>query len=275
MDKELLRRVQLAQFEIAKEVKRVCEKNKIAYFLDSGTLLGAVRHHGFIPWDDDMDLGMLRDQYEMFLKAAVRDLDKKFQLVEWKSSNGYPRPFCKIVKKNTIYLEEGAKESEYERGIYIDIFPYDVFPNKADSIQKRQINLYKAVIRNQCGIKTWVSNGKINKGKYLKNLPITLLSHLIDRNSAISRYEKSAIKHNGENSEYYYPQGVSGYGRWIIPRKCLQNYEVLEFEGEMFSVPSDYDAFLKHAYGDYMKLPPEDQRENRHKIIQVDFGEKQ
>lgn len=272
MNKETLRKVQLTQLEIAKEVKRLCTFNNISYFLDSGTLLGAVRHKGFIPWDDDMDLGMLRSDYEKFIKVAKKDLSPDFRIVDWYSYKDYSRPFCKIEKAGTIYLEEGAQQSKHEGGIYIDIFPYDVFPDTIDRAQKTRINLLKAIIRNRCGIKTWVDGGKINYSRYIKNIPSLIVGKTINLKRAKMIYDSNAIKHNSEYSQYYFPQGISGYGTWLIPRSCLQKTETLLFEGVEFSVPLNSDLYLKQAYGDYMTLPPVDQRENRHKIIRVDFG---
>lgn len=273
MEKEILRKVQLVQLEIANEVKRICYKHSISFFLDSGTLLGAVRHHGFIPWDDDLDLGMKRDQYERFIDIAKTELSSDYILVEWNTSDNYSRPFCKVIKRNTEYVEEGAKESDYFKGIYIDIFPYDIYPDKKDVSQKIIIDLYRAIIRSQCGIRTWVNDGKIIYSKYIKNLPLILLGHILNKDKLKQKYESIAIKHNSENSEYYFPQGISAYGKWIIPHRCLDHYDQLEFEGISFPVPFDYDSYLNHAYGDYMQLPPEDQRENRHKIIKVSFGD--
>ena len=131
MDKETLRKVQLAQLEIAKEFKRICDENQLQYFMDSGTLLGAVRHKGFIPWDDDMDFGMMRDQYEKFLSVAPDILGEKFFIQTWSSDENYPYAFCKIGKKDTVYRESVSQKSKMHHELYIDIFPYDVYPEES------------------------------------------------------------------------------------------------------------------------------------------------
>lgn len=110
MDNEILRKVQLAQLDMAKEVKRICNKYNINYFMDSGTLLGAVRHRGFIPWDDDLDFGMLREDYEKFLKIATTELDSKFFLQTWKNDDGFPYGFSKIRKKIRYMLRQLIKK---------------------------------------------------------------------------------------------------------------------------------------------------------------------
>lgn len=106
MDNEILRKVQLAQLDMAKEVKRICNKYNINYFMDSGTLLGAVRHKGFIPWDDDLDFGMLREDYEKFLKVAPTELNSKYFLQTWKNDDGFPYGFSKIRKKIQYILRQ-------------------------------------------------------------------------------------------------------------------------------------------------------------------------
>lgn len=138
MDKVTLRKVQLEQLCIAKEIKRVCDENGIQYFLDAGTLLGAVRHHGFIPWDDDLDIGMKRDEYERFCKIAPKALHKEFYWQEWRNDKEYALPFGKVRKRNTIYIEERSHILT-ENGFYVDVFPYDYAPtdeNKRKNIDK-------------------------------------------------------------------------------------------------------------------------------------------
>ena len=105
MEQELLRKVQLTLLEIAVEIKRVCEENDIRYFLSDGTFLGAVRHQGFIPWDDDMDMGMLRADYEKFCRVAPTALKPEYCLETWDLDAGYGLPFAKVMKRNTVYLE--------------------------------------------------------------------------------------------------------------------------------------------------------------------------
>lgn len=141
MKRELLRKVQIEQLELAKEIKRVCEILNIPYFLDAGTLLGAIRHEGFIPWDDDLDMGMLRSAYDKFLKEAPAVLGEEYFLQTWHSDLNYGLPFAKLRKNNTVYKEEAAQNSGAHCGFYVDIFPYDVYPEdeRKQQWQKRDM----------------------------------------------------------------------------------------------------------------------------------------
>lgn len=270
MDKETLRRVQLTQLEIAKEIKRVCEKNGIEYWLDSGTLLGAVRHKGFIPWDDDLDIGMKREDYEKFKKVAINDLSSKYYFQDWLTDKNYGLPFAKVRKKNTLYIENKGQNSKAACGIYVDIFPYDNYGN--DSIhQGKPIKIIKLLIQNKAKIQVWRENEGINYKKFFQHLPFVIASKFCNRSKLISKHDKLATMYNNETCEYLFIQGISNYGKWTIPVSAFDEMIDMEFEDTVFKVPKGYDLYLTHGYGDYMQLPPEDKRENRHQIIKVKF----
>lgn len=274
MDKETLRKVQLVQLEIAKEIKRVCDDNNIAYFLDSGSLLGAVRHKGFIPWDDDMDLGMMRDDYERFLKIAPNALGKDFELIDWKREPEYPHAFAKVMRKKTVFLEEAVGRQK-KNGFFVDIFPYDnVCPDKKqfDRYRKKMM-FYRGIIRAKCHLRTWRSHNHFYFKIWLKNIPLRILSVFCSKRKLIDKYETVATIYNGKPCKKVYLAGGGNYLGWQIPKECFMKLIELPFEDDVFSVPKGYDTYLKTAYGDYMKFPPESERENRHSIIKIDFGD--
>ena len=124
-----LRKAQLLMLKILKEIHNICVKNNIKYFLSDGTLIGAIRHNGFIPWDDDLDIGMLREDYEKFCSIAQEELPEEFVLQTQKTDKGYGLQFGKVILKNTIWIEKVAKNTKRDySGLYIDIFPYDKIP---------------------------------------------------------------------------------------------------------------------------------------------------
>lgn len=275
MDRETLRKVQLVQLEIVKEIKRVCNEAKIDYFLDSGTLLGAVRHRGFIPWDDDLDIGMLRKDYDMFLEMAPKYLNERYEIIDWKHEKGYPHPMAKVIKKGTVYVEEKRKDDS-KQGIWVDVFAYDKVPDspKIRRKQGRCIMLYRGLIRAKCKYQTWHVNGVFLFGKWLKNLPLRIFSLFFSKESLVKKYEEAArLANTTSETMMYFANGSSAYGKWFIPSSCFEKLINVEFEDDVFRVPRDYDLYLKTVYGDYMKLPPENERENRHGILTIDFGE--
>ncbi len=132
-----LNKVHKVHLEIVSEVKRICKKNGIKYSMIAGTLLGAVRHHGFIPWDDDLDIGMLRRDYERFLQVARKELCRQYFLQTWETDKNFVLPFAKIRKNGTKLVEKNSADVKMHQGIYIDIFPFDNLPRKAFE-QKKQ-----------------------------------------------------------------------------------------------------------------------------------------
>lgn len=124
-----LKEVQHAVLGIMKDIDKVCTENHIKYWLYAGTLIGAVRHNGFIPWDDDLDVAMLREDYERFLKVAPKCLGNRYFIQTWESDPGFALPLAKVRKNDTIYLESGSQYSNCHHGLFVDIFVYDNLPD--------------------------------------------------------------------------------------------------------------------------------------------------
>lgn len=129
LDKNTLRRLQMTELELLKEVDRICRKNHIHYNIIAGTLLGAVRHGGFIPWDDDADVAMMRQDYEQFRKAYATELNMdKFYFQDHQNTRGYRWGYGKLRRKDTLFLREHQEHMPYMQGVFIDIFPLDYVP---------------------------------------------------------------------------------------------------------------------------------------------------
>ncbi|MBQ1772446.1 MAG: LicD family protein [Clostridia bacterium] len=275
MDKELLRKVQMTQLEIGLEVKRVCELLHINYFLDAGTLLGAVRHQGFIPWDDDMDIAMLREDFDRFLAEAPAVLGEKFYLQTMYNDPNYGCAFAKVRKKNTKLVEAVAENSGAQDGIFIDLFPYDVLPDgEAErKDQGRRHRRLRRMLFAKCGYRIGNTFEGSLPVKLLKRFSYALLTFAMkfyDRDRLVRTYDKVCREYNGTESEYLYAQsGCRVYGGWAVPKACFNSWTMLPFEGTLFQCPGDSDLYLRTIYHDYMKLPPESERENRHQILEV------
>lgn len=271
MEKELLRKVQMTQFEIAREIRRVCDENGIRYFLSGGTFLGAVRHKGFIPWDDDMDMAMLREDYDRFRAIAPEKLKPQFAWQDWYTDENYSLPFGKVVKRNTVYLEGKKTARLKENGFYVDIFPVDPVPEDAAQravLAAKLLKVYRTKLMKS-GYQPWMENGTFLWKKRLGYLYYQLLSLFTDQRKLAERYDAmcTAVKASGMVCEQY-PLAQPCYYEASIFDEVAE----YDFEGETFTGIRNYDKYLTTLYGDYMQLPPEDQRENRHQIIEIDFG---
>lgn len=273
MEKELLRRVQLEMLKIAVDVKKVCDENDIDYFLDSGTLIGAVRHDGFIPWDDDLDIGMLRKDYEKFLQLAPECLGNKYFVQSLHTDDKYALPFAKIRKVGTRYVEATSENTHSHEELFIDVLPYDNYPinAKLQKRMKRNIKNILNILMMKSGVKPWLHHknktiGYISKIKYF---PYMIAKNFFSRATLIMKLDKEMKKYNNTECESVVEQFGSNVGKYIIPRSCFSEYIDKDFEGESFKIPKDYHTLLTNIYGDYMVLPPVEERENRHQIKEV------
>ena len=233
-----------------------CEQNELVYFLVGGTLLGAIRHKGFIPWDDDIDVGMPRKDYEKFIQLQRKSNTMEVRCVENENSDF---PFMKIVNENTYIKKTYASDSETSC-LWIDVFPFDGW---SDDEEKSKKDLKK--------IKKWFwllvyAQAKIGVGtkkvRIVLKTPLILLCRLIGGKRIAKQMNKISQKYNCRESSWIGNFSWAKYGiKERVPSKWFEDRVKLSFEGHEFWGPKEYDKYLTNIYGEYMKLPPEEQRE--------------
>ncbi len=253
-----LRKVQLRLLDILIEVDKVCRKHDIEYWIDYGTLIGAVRHGGFIPWDDDIDISLMHKDYARLRKVLIEELPEQFFFQDTTTD---PKAFSHYGrirdKKSYCYYPYFTKLTE--QGLWIDIFQYDEIPSlrmkrAVDFLYRRtyrEIHHYGDAAYNQ----TW--RRIVNKFFAYLLHPISLIGVTLTR--WLGKYNTK-----GELSKFEGPQRVD-YKKYIFP------LTEISFEGYMFMAPGNYDAHLRNIYGDYMQIPQEEKREQILDMNKVQF----
>lgn len=266
-----IKHLQACELIIAEEIKRICEKHSIKYFLLAGSMLGAIRHKGFIPWDDDMDFGMLRSDYEQFCEVCQDDLNPQFELVNWNTDANYPFSYGKIVLKKTHIKERFAPEMKRNDGIFVDIFPFDRVPMRDidQERQKRKLYLYRRIL--------WVKKGygrcivKQGLKQRIKYDGSRIVFSILPYKSIKRKLFETQTRYNGDESDFVVMDSPYSYQKSMMRKEWLNHICYYDFDGHKFPGICDYDAYLKNIYGDYMKLPPEDKRCG-HEITEVEFN---
>lgn len=254
-----LKEIQEEELICLKKTTEVLDKYNLKYYLWAGTLLGAVRHHGFIPWDDDVDLLMSRPDYDKLLKlilAGKIDIPN-YEFVSYELGNG-KLPFLKVINKNIIVEEK----VDVNHNLWIDIFPVDGVP----SDEKKAVRfLHKIFVKNQLyclkliKYKNVFKSSKTIRTRLIK-IFIRPFLFFMNEKRFMEKYLEEVKKYSFSNSKYV--AGVS----WIGPKPCYYDSKVFaqqkryQFENQTFSSFKDYDYILSKAYGDYMELPPAEKR---------------
>lgn len=260
------------QLLLAAELKRICENNNIKFFMIAGTLLGAVRHKGFIPWDDDMDFAIMRSDYGRFLEACKKELGEKFILQEMFVDENYALPMAKLLLKDTKLVERTTVKNGAVKGIYIDVFPYDNIPDDENLRKKHSRNLY--ILKRLFLAK---QNYQIaEKGQITKTVVYAVLkffSLFLSKSYLRNRLEKELCLYANENTKKVAAiGGAYPYSKESVKRIWFSEIVDLPFEDMVLPAPKYFTEYLTYFYGDYMTLPPEDKRENRHGVVELNFG---
>lgn len=248
--------------DLAKEFKRICDKYNLRYFLDYGSLLGAVRHNGFIPWDDDMDFCMPLDDYDKFIEICKTELDKNYALRCLDEEN-YVYTFLKIDDKRTSLTELFNKKSGYKGGVYIDIFLLRGLPDNA--IVRKFYLMKIAFYRKMADIGLLDFNSK--KYPWYKKIIINL-GKFVNGRKYLLKLNKMLRKYKFDDCKYVSSTAAKLF--CYCDKKLFSETEEYRFEDTCFKSVKDYDGYLTRLYGDYMKLPPEDKRISNHVTEDID-----
>ena len=264
---EELKQVQDIQKELIGEVKRICKKCNIHFGMVGGTMLGAIRHNGYIPWDDDADIGFLRTEYEKFREACKTELNhEKYYMQDLRDTEGYRWGYGKLRRKNTEFIRLNQEFMPYEQGISIDLMPFDNVP---DGWLAKRIHFFRCFIYRKV---FWSEVGsRAEENVWIRR--IYQIMRLIPMKWLLKSYQR--FIDNGQKKKtklvriltFPTPKGVYGY-----ERRWYTRLGMYQFDDMMLPGAKDFDGYLKVKYGNYMELPPVEKRKT-HPISKLNLLE--
>ena len=266
---EMLKNVRSVELEMLKILHKICEKHNIKYYIMFGTLLGAVRHKGYIPWDDDTDVAMMRDDYNRFLEVCKTELPQEYFLQTPETDPQTHVLFAKIRKNDTLYEQLSISGRGCHKGIWLDIYPFDNVPKIDSFFIKIQDYLYRKM-RRYYVIKTNIIDKKFKNSIWgLLTLPFKPITLYKVAFKVVSFY-------NDRDTEYIteFTLEKDLRKKTTFRKKDFGDGCLLKFEDSEFYAPINYKKVLKEYYGDYMKIPPVEERENKHRIIKCNLNTK-
>lgn len=259
MNMEELREYQLAQLELLDITDKICKTNNLTYYIIGGTLLGAVRHNGFIPWDADMDIAMPREDYEKFLKYWNENPDERYFYQHFSTEKNHLSPHAILKIKNTKVVMNGmiSKYKPKHEGIYMDVFPLDNPPKlpKQQEKQAQKIKKIKRVIELKAGYEYGSTSAlrKIAK-KLLQSILSPVSFTYLNR-----KMDNCMKKYSSPDGEYLVSMASHySYRKQLMPKEVYGNPIRVSFENKLYNAPAKVDEYLTRIYKDYMKIPSDD-----------------
>jgi lipopolysaccharide cholinephosphotransferase len=257
-----------AILDVYREVSRICDRHGLRYYLTDGTALGAVRHQGFIPWDDDFDMSMPREDYEAFVKIAKDELPEHLKFVNWENTPEFMLLFGKVQDSRREVIEKIEAQCGYtlSSGIYIDIIPVDGYPESR--LERFWVKWYVRILSCMIRFRCMRLGDQSKKGRlvWLAGLVFSILLPWKDGQSCKRTCEKFLLRHPFASARLVgrASMRLTMLNRRPMPAEYWCEPSSGQFNGIDVPLPHDIDAYLKFYYGDYMKLPPESQRHHSH-----------
>lgn len=250
LEKDYKRKLQLKILDIVKDIDKLCKDNNIEYYILYGSTLGAIRHKGFIPWDDDFDIGMTYDNYIKFLNVCEEQLDKsKYYVQTPEKEEDYYLSFSKIRDITTTLIEEGNKDIDIVRSVYVDVFPLVGVPN--NKIKENILKVNRAFMLS--------ANKNIINNKILRGI-FNIILKIFGRKRILKYTTKRCFKYDTNNCEYWCSiADGDGYKQNKMKRNIYGKPKYIDFEDTKLPVPEKTDEYLKSIYGDYLKIPSKEQ----------------
>lgn len=270
ISQEQVEQLQQIGLSMLKDFHKICVEHNIKYSLVFGTMLGAIRHKGFIPWDDDIDVIIFRKDYEK-LKVAVAEMSDKYYILDNKLDKQYNLPFSKFIKKNTL-LVEAATEKKINRGCFIDIFLVDNAPKNMITLRKKLYVMFNRLASLECDFKfpsetiNQIAKNNAEVKKYIRTRRFLGFFASVFPVRFWHKCSKLMLKGKKNKDKYV----ISGDVFRLIDKQYFDDLSLYQFEDGEFYGTTDYDSFLESIYKNYMQLPPENKRE-RHIIIKLEL----
>lgn len=265
MNEETLKKLHKESLKILIRIDEICKKYNIPYFLVGGTLLGAVRHKGFIPWDDDIDIAMHRSDYIKFQECFLKENPNDLFLHSYETDENYWLPFMKVRKNSTTINEKLIENLDTHKGIFVDIFPFDEVPDEGFSKLKIRAFLIKLTIE------VIFCKRKIKKIKDTRRPYLTKIMCLLSDKKIIKLQTKLMTKFNGKGFKHCICYvGTYNTKKEYIKKSDLYPTKLGLFEKKKFSIPNNPDLYLTNLYNNYMELPPKEKRVN-HNPVDISF----
>lgn len=259
MEKLTANDIKKRQLDMLKYIDKICRAENINYFINYGTLLGSVRHKGFIPWDDDVDISMLREDYEKFKNLIVQKENTKYQLLDASNSDWYFNNFMVLLDNDTV-IPDHFKKDKHDTALFIDIFPVDTFNDKSIIKKIRIYNFLISIVHLKL---KYVTHNKYYM-QVIKKI-IHILLYFIKPKFFANKINTIIKQYHNPNGKYQAFLGM-GEEKEIFKTGLFDETIDIAFENLRVKAPKHYDIILKQLYGDYMQLPPETERYGKHEI---------